>query len=68
MIEMKIGEKYRHHRGFTVEIVDFATFINTESTLVIYTVVERPEEGKYARYLHSFYEPRFVKIEDSNDG
>jgi len=61
--EIKIGDKFRHHRGFNVEILDFATFVNTESTLVIYKVIDRPDEGKYARYLHSFYEPRFIKIE-----
>lgn len=61
-MELKVGDRLAHHRGFTVEILDFVTFINTESTLVIYEVVERPEEGKYARYLHSFYEPRFVPI------
>lgn len=62
--EINIGDKFRHHRGFTVEILDFVTFVNTESTLVIYKVIERPEEGKYARYLHSFYEPRFIKIKE----
>lgn len=61
--EINIGDIFRHHRGFTIEIIDFVTFVNTESTLVIYKVIERPEEGKYARYLHSFYEPRFTKIE-----